>query len=50
MTIGYSKAMDSKLTLPVVPSIRVATPLPANCNALRGEPCRSYTPLKNLGS
>ena len=50
VTIGYSKKMDSRLTLPVVPSVKVPTPLPANCNALRGEPCRSYAPLKNLGS
>ncbi len=50
VTIGYSRTMDSKLTLPVVPGIKVPTALPANCNALRGEPCRSYAPLGNLGS
>jgi len=50
VTIGYSKTMDSKLTLPVVPGISVPTPLPANCNALRGEPCRTYAPFGNHGS
>ena len=50
VTIGYSKTMDSRLTLPVVPGIQVPTPLPANCNALRGEPCRAYGPFTNRGS
>jgi len=50
VTIGYSKTMDSKLTLPAVPGIQVPTPLPTNCNALRGEPCRSYAPFQNRGS
>ena len=50
VTIGYSGAMDSRLTLPVVGSIAVPTPLPANCHALRGEPCRTYAPLVNRGS
>ena len=50
MTIGYSATMDSKLTLPVVPGISVPTPLPANCSALRGEPCRTYAPFTNTGS
>ena len=50
VTIGYSKTMDSKLTLPVVPGISVPTPLPTNCNALRGEPCHTYAPFGNRGS
>ncbi len=50
VTVGYSPAMGSRVTLPVVPSIRVPTPLPADCGALRGEPCRTYTPLINVGS
>jgi hypothetical protein len=50
VTLGYSSAMDSSLTLPVVPSISVPTPLPADCGALRGEPCRTYQPLVNVGS
>ncbi len=50
VTVGYSKTLDSRLTLPVVPSISVPTPLPANCNALRGEPCRTYAPFANDGS
>jgi predicted acyl esterase len=50
VTVGYSATMDSRLTLPVVPSISVPTALPANCNALRGEPCRTYAPFVNRGS
>ena len=50
VTVGYSRTMDSRLTLPVIPSISVPTPLPGNCHALRGEPCRSYVPLVNRGS
>jgi hypothetical protein len=42
--------MDSNLTLPVVPSIAVPTGLPSDCAALRGEPCRTYRPLINVGS
>ncbi len=50
VTVGYSAAMSSRLTLPVVPSLSVPTPLPADCGALRGEPCRTYQPLVNVGS
>ena len=50
VTVGYSATMDSRLTLPVVPSISVPTGLPVNCNALRGEPCRTYAPFVNRGS
>lgn len=50
VTVGYAKTMDSRLTLPVVPSVSVPTALPANCNALRGEPCRTYAPFVNRGS
>jgi predicted acyl esterase len=50
VTVGYSGAMASRLTLPVVPSIAVPTALPADCGALRGEPCRPYRPLVNAGS
>jgi predicted acyl esterase len=50
VTLGYSGAMDSNLTLPVVPSIAVPTGLPSDCAALRGEPCRTYRPLINVGS
>jgi predicted acyl esterase len=50
VTVGYSAAMDSRLTLPVVGSISVPTALPANCSALRGEPCRTYAPFTNRGS
>ncbi|HLI61680.1 MAG TPA: CocE/NonD family hydrolase [Solirubrobacteraceae bacterium] len=50
VTIGYSGTMPSRLTLPVVPGIGVPTALPADCAALRGEPCRSYRPFANVGS
>jgi hypothetical protein len=33
-----------------VPSVTVATPLPADCHALRGEPCRAYAPFTNQGT
>jgi hypothetical protein len=48
VTIGYSSAMDSRLTLPVVPSISVPTALPDDCAALRGEPCRAYRPFVDV--
>jgi hypothetical protein len=50
VTVGYSPTMDSRLTLPVVGSLKMTTPLPADCAALRGEPCRTYAPLSNDGS
>jgi hypothetical protein len=50
VTIGYSGPMDSRLTLPVVPSISVPTALPSDCGALRGEPCRTYQAIVNVGS
>ncbi len=46
VSIAYSKKRPSKLTLPVVPGVNVPTSLPP-CPGLRGEPCRSYVPLKN---
>jgi uncharacterized protein len=39
--IGDSRAMPSRLILPVVPGVRVPTGLPP-CPGLRGEPCRPY--------
>jgi predicted acyl esterase len=50
VTVGYSPAMASRLTLPVVPSVKVPTALPKDCHALRGEPCRTYAPFANRGS
>jgi uncharacterized protein len=41
--IGHSRAMRSRLILPIVPSVRVPTGLPP-CPGLRGEPCRPYRP------
>jgi predicted acyl esterase len=42
-----SPAMPSRLVLPVVAGVSVPTGLPA-CPSLRGEPCRTYTPLHNI--
>ena len=36
----------ARLTLPVVPSVKVPTALPP-CPGLRGEPCRDYVPFQN---
>jgi hypothetical protein len=41
--IGHSRAMPSRLILPIVPGVRVPTGLPP-CPGLRGEPCRRYRP------
>ncbi len=41
--IGDSRAMRSRLILPIVPGVRVPTGLPP-CPGLRGEPCRPYKP------
>jgi len=35
--------MPSAVVLPVIPGVKVTTPLPA-CPALRGQPCREYQP------
>ncbi|HEX5194300.1 MAG TPA: CocE/NonD family hydrolase [Solirubrobacteraceae bacterium] len=39
--IAHSRAMASRLILPVVPGVRVPAGLPP-CPGLRGEPCRAY--------
>jgi hypothetical protein len=44
--IGHSRAMRSRLILPVVPGVRVPTGLPP-CPGLRGEPCRPYKRYRN---
>jgi predicted acyl esterase len=41
--VGHSRAMPSRLILPIVPGVRVPTGLPP-CPGLRGEPCRPYKP------
>jgi predicted acyl esterase len=46
VSIGYSKKRPSRLILPVVPGVSVPTDLPP-CPGLRGEPCRTYTPITN---
>ena len=49
VSVGYSARMDSRLALPIAP-VAVTTALPADCGALRGEPCRMYSPFSNTGS
>jgi hypothetical protein len=44
--IAHSRAMPSSLVLPVVPAVKVPTPLPP-CPSLRNEPCRQYQPTTN---
>jgi predicted acyl esterase len=46
VTIAHSKAMASRLILPVVPGVSVPTGLPP-CPGLRGEPCRAYKSYAN---
>ncbi len=46
VSVAHSRAMPSRLILPVVPDVRVPTGLPP-CPGLRGEPCRTYVPLGN---
>jgi uncharacterized protein len=43
VSVAFSRAMPSRVILPVVPGIAVPTGLPP-CPALRGEPCRQYQP------
>jgi hypothetical protein len=45
-SVAHHEAHPSSIALPVVPGIDVPTPLPA-CNALRGQPCRTYEPFAN---
>jgi len=44
--IAHTKAMPSRLVLPVVPGTSIPTGRPP-CPALRGQPCRDYQPLVN---
>jgi hypothetical protein len=46
VSIAFSKAMPSRLILPVVPGVSVPTGLPA-CPSLRNEPCRPYVAVVN---
>ena len=46
VAIAHDKQHPSRLVLPVTPGVGAPTPLP-ECPALRGEPCRSYTPTAN---
>ena len=46
VSIAFSKSMPSSLVLPVVPGVKVTTPLPP-CPSLRNEPCRPYQPIAN---
>ncbi|MGH2858179.1 MAG: CocE/NonD family hydrolase C-terminal non-catalytic domain-containing protein, partial [Solirubrobacteraceae bacterium] len=46
VTIATSRALGSRLVLPVVPGVAVPTGLPP-CPGLRGEPCRPYVPYRD---
>jgi predicted acyl esterase len=46
VSLARSKAMPSRLLLPVVPGVAVPTGFPP-CPGLRGEPCRDYQPYVN---
>jgi predicted acyl esterase len=43
VTVAFAKRRPSRLILPLIPGLDAPTPLPA-CPALRGEPCRNFTP------
>ena len=49
VSVAHSRAMPSGLVLPVVPGVKVPTPLPP-CPSLRNEPCRPYRPTTNKTS
>ena len=49
VSIAHSKAMPSRLILPVVAGVSVPTGLPP-CPGLRGEPCRNYQPYVNTSA
>jgi predicted acyl esterase len=49
VAVRLSASMPSSLVLPVVPGVRVPTPLPP-CPSLRNEPCRPYVPLAGAGT
>ena len=46
VALAHSRALPSRLLLPVVAGIDVPTGLPP-CPGLRGEPCRAYQPSVN---
>jgi predicted acyl esterase len=41
--VARTADMPSAVVLPVIPGVKIPTPLPA-CPALRGQPCREYQP------
>ena len=43
VTVSFSRKRPSRLILPLVPGVTAPTPLP-QCPALRGEPCRTFSP------
>ncbi len=43
VTVSFSRERPSRLILPLVPGVTAPTPLP-QCPALRGEPCRPFSP------
>ncbi len=46
VSLAFSRKRPSRVVLPVVPGLRVPTPLPP-CPSLRGQPCRDYEPITN---
>jgi uncharacterized protein len=46
VSIAHSRKFPSRLSLPVVPGVKVPTKLPP-CPGLRAEPCRAYVPFVN---
>ncbi len=46
VSVLFSRKHPSYLLLPVVPRLKVPTPLPP-CPSLRNEPCRPYRPTRN---
>ena len=49
VTIAHDAQHPSYLKLPVVNTFEVPAKAPAACGALRGQPCRPYTPASNGG-
>ena len=45
-SVAHNEVYPSSIVLPVIPGIDVPTDLPA-CNALRGQPCRTYVEFVN---
>jgi predicted acyl esterase len=49
VTLAADDVRAARLILSWLPSLAVDWPAPASCGALRGQPCRTYTPASNGG-